>query len=385
MILWRVAVGWLCMVLLNLPATACAQQVDVVTQEQELKTVRKRIQSLQNDIGDMREQTRVLHQELRQNELETAQTLQRLEEIHAQIQTHQQGLESLKQQREQLRTELSGSRQKLGVQIRVAFLLGRNSYLKLLMNQQNPSSVDRLLAWHGYHTRERSRRIADMRTKLSSLDEIGTHINDKSELLLKLQDEERTRLAKYEDTRMARVSIIAALQQELGERGDELRLLKRNEQELVALLDSLSSQSLLQSGDFQDRVPFASLQGELAWPVRGRLLHRFGQPHRQDSSIRWNGVLIDAPPGTAVNAVGNGKVVFADWFRGQGLLLIVEHGDGYMSLYGRNRRLLKKTGDWVLEGENVASTGDSGGQDVPGLYFELRRNGIPLDPASWCR
>jgi septal ring factor EnvC (AmiA/AmiB activator) len=130
--------------------------------------------------------------------------------------------------------------------------------------------------------------------------------------------------------------------------------------------------------------PFASLQGKLKWPAQGRMVHHFGA-YREQGALRWNGVLIAAPPGSPVRAVHHGRVVFADWMRGFGNLIIVDHGGGYMSLYGHNESLLKGPGDWVRGGETLATSGNSGGQSQAGLYFEIRHKGTPVNPARWCR
>ena len=135
---------------------------------------------------------------------------------------------------------------------------------------------------------------------------------------------------------------------------------------------------------YEDMPPFGSLKGQLKWPVAGRLLERFGS-QKKGGNLKWQGVLIDAESGTRVNAVGAGKVVFADWFRNLGLLIIIDHGDGYMSLYGHNQNLLKNTGDWVMPGETIATVGDSGGQTDTALYFEIRQGAEPLNPSLWCK
>ena len=165
--------------------------------------------------------------------------------------------------------------------------------------------------------------------------------------------------------------------------GAQLHSLQQQEKQLTSLLNKLG-----QEQDaipfFEDIPPFNSQKGKLKWPVTGKLLNRFGGK-RKGGNLKWQGVKIDAEPGTEVHAISTGKVVFADWFRNMGLLLILDHGEGYMSLYGYNQSLLKKPGDWVVEDEVIAYAGDSGGQTDPSVYFEIRHRGKPLNPVLWCK
>ncbi len=175
---------------------------------------------------------------------------------------------------------------------------------------------------------------------------------------------------------------------QLEEQGLELQALQQQEQETKILLEKLSEKQARENlgitAVFEDIPPFSSLKGKLDWPVEGKLVTRFGS-YKRGEKLKWHGVIIDAKIGVEVQAVSGGQVVFADWFRNLGLLIIIDHGDSYMSLYGYNQSLLKNTGDWVLPGEVIALAGDSGGQLRSGVYFEIRNNGSPVNPAKWCR
>jgi septal ring factor EnvC (AmiA/AmiB activator) len=176
---------------------------------------------------------------------------------------------------------------------------------------------------------------------------------------------------------------VARLREYIASQDRELQLLRKNERDLATLLDRLGDEATLVES-FEKLPPFTALKGSLEWPVRGAIAERYGAP-RKGGRLRAQGVTISAPAGSDVRAISAGMVIFADWFRNLGLLIIVDHGDGYMSLYGHNEALAKKAGDMVGSGEVIARVGDTGGQDETSLYFEIRENGAPVDPGLWCR
>ena len=176
---------------------------------------------------------------------------------------------------------------------------------------------------------------------------------------------------------------MAKLQSYISDQGRQLQVLQRNEQEIETLVNQLRHQENIVKS-FEEVPPFTNLKGKLKWPVIGKIGAHYGRS-RKGGKLKWQGVLIRAVSGADVHAVSTGKVIFADWFRNLGLLIIIDHGNGYMSLYGHNERLLKKVGDWVLADESIAKVGDTGGQEQPNLYFEIRSSGMPVDPALWCK
>ncbi|MDE2089868.1 MAG: peptidoglycan DD-metalloendopeptidase family protein, partial [Gammaproteobacteria bacterium] len=229
-------------------------------------------------------------------------------------------------------------------------------------------------------------RTARIQTVTAHLDELDTveaaitrHTSALGRLRASEQDEQRT----LEASRRARRQVLAALDAEIHNKGQELERLQRNARALQKLIDSLRrAPANVPAGGA--RTPFAALKGRLPWPANGRVLARYGQP-REVGVLKWQGVLIAAPLGGPVRAVWYGRVVFADWLRGLGLLVIVDHGHGYMSLYAHNQNLYVKTGDRVQPGRVIAAVGDSGGARRPALYFEIRDRGRPVNPFRWCR
>jgi septal ring factor EnvC (AmiA/AmiB activator) len=212
---------------------------------------------------------------------------------------------------------------------------------------------------------------------------VQNDIQLKSQTLTALQEEQRQQAAQLEVQRQNREQVLVQLNTQLDNQGGELKHLQTDEKQLQALVRSL--QELLSDipVEASQQKPFKALKGQLRWPARGQLVKRFGSL-RGNSGLKWQGVLIEAPEGGQVRAVSKGRVAFADWMRGFGLLLIIDHGDGYMSLYGQNEALYKEVGEWVDSGEVVATLGASGGQTEAGLYFEIRHNGHPVNPLSWC-
>jgi septal ring factor EnvC (AmiA/AmiB activator) len=198
-----------------------------------------------------------------------------------------------------------------------------------------------------------------------------------------LQSRELAEKERLDQTRGLRQQVIAALGSDIQSKGENLSELKRDEQQLQALVTQLQQELVNLSVEETNSKPFGSLKGKLRWPTTGRLGARFGTP--KSGSLKWDGVMISAPEGEEVKAVYHGRVAFADWLRGFGLLLIIDHGEGYMTLYGHNQSLFKETGEWVDPDEPVALVGNSGGPLNPGVYFGIRQQGRPVNPKNWCR
>lgn len=350
----------------------------------ELEDIRVRIKDVETRIKGARDEAAKLTKELRENEITTAQTLTRVHDIELDISKKRAELEDLKFEQVEHDTLLESEKQKLTHQIRSAYQVGRNDYIKLILNQENPALVGRALAYYDYHNRARTERIEKVKLTLANIAEIQTSIKDQTTKLETLKSEQEKKLNDFHQYRATRHDIITRLQKYIDEQGVELHTLQENERELGKLFQGLKQEKAVTIEMFEDMPPFNTLKGKLDWPIKGKFLKRFGN-NKKGGDLKWQGVLIDAETGTSVNAISTGKIVFADWFRNLGLLIIIDHGDGYMSLYGHNQNLIKNTGDWVLAGEKIASVGDSGGQSDTALYFEIRKGAEPLNPAHWCK
>tara|TARA_R110002072_G_scaffold100107_2_gene220340 strand:+ start:13994 stop:15163 length:1170 start_codon:yes stop_codon:yes gene_type:complete len=350
----------------------------------ELEDIRTRIKDVETRIKSAQDETDKLQQELRDNEVTTAKTLTRLHNIEANISKKNAELEELLFEQSEHDATLKKEKEKLTHQIRSAYQIGRNDYIKLILNQEDPALVGRTLAYYDYHNRARSERINQVKQTLINLEKIQRTIKNESTQLEELKSRHEAKLSDFHQFRATRRDISSRLQKYIAEQGVELQTLQENERELGVLFQGLKKEKAVTIEMFEDMPPFNTLKGKLAWPVKGKLLKRYGA-HKKGGDLKWQGVLIDAETGTNVTAISTGKIVFADWFRNLGLLIIIDHGDGFMSLYGHNQNLLKNTGDWVLAGETIATVGDSGGQIDTALYFEIRKGAEPLNPSHWCK
>jgi septal ring factor EnvC (AmiA/AmiB activator) len=322
-----------------------------------------------------------LNNALRETEQAVAAIGAELQTLEGRIEENRRQLERLEQEKAGHASRLHDEREYLKRQIRAAYRMGRDDYVKLLLNLEDPDRMGRMLAYFDYYNRSRSERIAAIGEAMAGLRQVETEIRAGAAKLEELRERESRQLALLTQAKEARNGALAKLEDHIDAEGKRLQILRQDAAELEALLERLRQPDLAAVGDLQ---PFDSLKGNLKWPVKGRIAEGFGSL-KKGGKLRHQGVTIAAESGTEVRAVSPGKVVFADWFRNLGLLLIIDHGDGYMSLYGHNGRLLKKVGDWIAADEVIGSVGDTGGQTQSGLYFEIRLTGDPVDPAIWCR
>ena len=285
----------------------------------------------------------------------------------------------------------------LSRQLRLQYLSGESEPLRLMLSLQDPGEPARQLQYLTYVSRARAEQIAALRTDLAELAELARQTQAREAEIERLQQDQARARAELEQERSKRQAVLAEVSREVARQRRELGTLTRNEERLSRLVKRLSQE--LAHAPRRPRAPaqrlrneavpepgvtgsFRELKGSLRLPVRGELANQFGSP-RQGSGVAWKGVLIRARPGEEVRAVAGGRVVFADWLRGFGNLLILDHGDGYLSLYAYNESLLRQVGDRVGSGEPIGTVGSSGGSEETGLYFEIRFQGRPIDPLSW--
>jgi septal ring factor EnvC (AmiA/AmiB activator) len=292
-------------------------------------------------------------------------------------------LAELLEERSKISSQLQEQSSTLAREAVAVYAMGRQQRIKLLLNQERPAAVGRVLTYFSYFSRARQSRIEDMRATLERQRTLQADIDLKTRSLADLRLEQRQQAELLEAQRSRREQVVAGLDRRLKNQGGELARLQRDEKQLQALVRSLQELLADIPADAGRQQPFRKLKGRLRWPVHGRLARRFGSARGQ-SGLKWQGVLIAAPEGGPVHAVHQGRVAFADWMRGFGLLLIIDHGGGYMTLYGHNQALYKEVGEWVDSGEVVATAGASGGRNDTGLYFEIRHNGQPVNPVRWC-
>lgn len=355
---------------------------------QELQRLREQIRSLHAALDADQAQRKDLRAELHTAEQGIAKMSRIIAELEQQAGAHAAELQRLVQREETLRTELSQERTALVAQVRSAFIAGRQEQIKLLLNQQDPIAAGRTLVYYEYLNRARTERIATVTGRLHELEQVRADILQRQEELDGLRAQHLQQRQALEEFRQVRTALLERVNSEIRDRQVELKRLLEDETRLRQVLRELDrprpATPPSAPAPADPKGPFAGLKGTLSWPVSGALLATYGAT-RSVGDLRWRGVLIGAPEGQAVRAIARGQVVFADWLRGFGQLLIIDHGGGYMSLYGHNKSLQKRVSEWVEPGEVIAVVGSNDGQAEPGLYFEIRHNGEPVDPGLWCR
>jgi len=352
-------------------------------QDAKLQVLRERIGALQQRIDRTRGEHHQLTGQLRDTEQQVGRLTRRLRVLAGRLARQQDKLRDLRDKERADSLALVSERDALASQVRAAYAAGRQERVKLLLNQEDPATLSRVLTYYDYLHRYRAGRMARLQTQLAALARTREQIDEETSRLADLQDKKQQEKLALEQSQSQRRQVVRALATELLSQGQEMAQLQRDEQELQDLLRGLREALSDIPPETDDAQQFAQRRGELAWPASGRLAASFGQP--KIGNLRWDGVMISAPEGREVRAVHAGRVAYADWLRGFGLLVIIDHGDGYMTLYGHNQSLFKETGDWVSSNEPIAAVGNSGGRDQTGVYFGIRYQGKPVDPIRWCR
>jgi septal ring factor EnvC (AmiA/AmiB activator) len=355
--------------------------------EAKLEDVRRRIQALDKRLNQTRMKRDGVATELRETERAIGRVTAEIAGLDRQRNAQRGRLEKLERRRGEILENMNSLRKGLARYVRAAYATGRQDQFKLLLNQENPATLSRALTYYAYFNRERAGRIRALATDLRELADIKDSIARDSTELARLRDRKSAARERLAGERRRRRAVVATLAEELVDQNARLTRLRQDEQKLEELVRELARElakelAVVPPADV-GQVPFRELKGKLPWPTVGSIRYRFGTP-RAGGDLSWKGVLVSARPGTPVHAVSHGRVAFADWLRGFGLLMIIEHGDGYMSLYGHSESLFKDVGDWVEAGERIGLVGDSGGRESSGLYFEIRHRGKPVNPMRWC-
>lgn len=378
----KMACAFLSVALLPAVAPGAAGQ-DIRGKEGELQQIRRQIKALQTELGSQQKQQQGLLEELRQVEQRIGQLARRLRVLAGSLQRQRERLDELRRVRTVQQQELDSEREALARQMRAAYAMGRQNRLKILLNQQDPAVVSRVLVYYDYFNRARAQRIDAITRTLEAIQQTELKITAEEQRLQELHARELAEKRELEASGARRRQVVAALNARIRNKGQELSGLKKNEQQLQSLVNKLRDALVALPLDSAKAKPFRQQRGRMDWPTQGRLMVRFGAT--KGSNLKWDGVIISAPEGKEVKAIHHGRVAFADWLRGFGLMIIIDHGDGYMSLYGHNQSLFKETGEWVEPGEAIALVGNSGGRLKSGVYFGLRHNGKPINPRKWCK
>ncbi len=348
--------------------------------ERELEQVRERISDLKKSMDRAAEDRDRLTGELQEIEIKISEQRLRIGEMEREQRYTENKKAALDADLEQREAHLDAESGELANQVRAAYMSGSQEKIKLLLNQRDPATLGRLMAYYRYLNDYRAENITAVVGQIRRLDELRSEIAAESARLSALAKKRYAELTELNASQEQRQTLLVGLRDRIKIEGKEVDRLAAQENDLTRLIAELTS--ILSDYPISSEQPFSRHKGKLTWPIAGTLLHDFGQP-RVGGRIKWNGVVLAAPPGREVRSVYHGRIAFADWLAGMGLLVIVDHGEGYMTLYGYNETILKNTGDWVAPGDVIATVGDSGGQSQTSLYFELRRGTKPINPRVW--
>ena len=352
--------------------------------EAQLERLRDRIDKLQRELNETRGRRDSAREELHAQERRINTLMRSLRDIDVRLQQQLREQKTLQLRAERERSSLSGQRQALETQIRAAYTMGQQPYLKLLLNQEHPAAAARVMTYYRYLNDARLQRIAELRATLGRVEQLETQIAAAARALTGIREAREREREALETTRQRRAELLANLNAQVEDQSQEIVRLRADEQRLERLVKELKAALAAPELAFPGpNERFATLKGRLPLPVAGRIAARFGET-KGVGDLRWRGVFVGGKEGQNVQAVSRGRVAYADWLKGFGLLLILDHGDGYMTLYGHNQSLHRKVGDWVEAGQPIAAVGNSGDAPSTGVYFEIRHNGTPHDPLQWC-
>ncbi|HEK1689941.1 TPA: murein hydrolase activator EnvC [Pseudomonas putida] len=402
--------------------------------QQQLDATRQDIAELKKTLGKLQAEKSGVQKDLKATETDIGNLEKQVEALQQELKKTEGELERLDIEKKKLQSSRIEQQRLIAIQARSAYQNnGREEYLKLLLNQQNPEKFARTLSYYDYLSKARMEQLRAFNETLRQLANVEQDISRQQEQLLAQRADLDSRRQALEAERGKRQQVLAKLNSDMKDRDQKLQAREQDQADLAKVLKTIEETLARQAREAEearkkallaeqeaekrrqqealaaqrDSEPpkkarttlgplvssesstyggaFSAARGKLPWPVNGRLLARFGEARGSDARAKWDGVMISANPGTQVRAVHGGRVVFADWLRGAGLLVILDHGNGYLSLYGHNQSLLKSAGDIVKAGEAISTVGDSGGQDAAGLYFAIRQQGRPADPSQWCR
>lgn len=350
------------------------------SKEAELRQVRTRIESIRKQIHADAERRDALTGQLKEADLQIQSARERLAAVRSRRIDSEQKLAGLKTEQSRTQRAVEDERGALASELQVAYMNGRQEQLKLLLNQRDPAAVGRMMAYYGYFGRARAERITSITEHLAHLELLSERIAAETARLREIETENARDVRSLAGARERRAQTLAEVQAKLRTRNDQLSRLQADAQALEKLVEQLR-RAIEEFPELAEQ-PFQRVKGKLPWPVKGRVLAKYGQL-RAGGPLKWQGLVIGAERGAQVRAPFHGRVVYADWLPGLGLLIVLDHGGGYMSLYGHNEQVYRRVGDRVAPGDALAALGEAAGLGRPGLYLEIRKGKQTLDPQEW--
>lgn len=363
------------------PALVVGQE-NALTQikEQELQDVRKQISDLKKSMDRRASERDRISGQLQESEGEIAEKRNTLRDLERQQAFSEKKKRELDDELTAKAADLGNETDQLAAQVQAAYTSGEQERIKLMLNQHDPATLGRLLTYYRYMSEFRGDNINAVNNAIDELTNLRKEAAEEENRIAGLARAHVAELARLTEAQNERETLLTSLRTKIANDGSEIERLAAQEEDLTRLIAELAS--ILSDYPITSEEQFSKFKGRLTWPIRGTLIRDFGQP-RADGRLKWNGVVLAAPRGQEVRSIYHGRVIFADWLSGMGLLVIVDHGESYMSLYGYNEATLKTAGDWVAPGDVIATVGDSGGQANSGLYFEIRRGSTPQNPRTW--
>ena len=352
--------------------------------EIKLKNIQNRMNDVNKNISNAKIKAKKFEKDIRKNEKLAVELFMQLENTRSEILKGNNTILKLKEEEEENKNIIKKEKMRLRTQIRNIYQIGKYNHIKLLLNQDDLTQINRVIAYHDYDNYARSNRIKNLNDNLTRIKILEKEINDENNNLEILNNKYQYELNNFNEIRKKRLNSIVEIKNYIKNQNIELLLLKENERDLARLLNKIKLNNKNITNYNENNISFIQKKGKLVWPVKGKLLKKYGV-QKKITGLKWQGVLIGANHGSKVHAISDGKVVFADWFKNYGLLVIIDHNNDYLSLYGHNQQLLKVAGDSVKAREIIASVGDSGGQNNPALYFEIRKGKKTLNPSQWCK
>ena len=345
-------------------------------EDKKLESIRGEIRELSQSLEQDQSYYNNLQSELAKQEKLLGKIGRELHRLDAEIVAQDEHLLRLKENKQRQLESLATTRYQLKLLVRSAYALGRQERIKLFLNQQDPQVLNRVMNYYNYFNQQRIEQIEAANRLIQDISDTEQKIHQTRLTLESNRQLKKKQVMEFESARQNRSRLVAELENSIKGKKQALSGLQQDEAALTKLLKNIQQQKL------EQKRKFSSLKGNMAWPAKGYLSNLFGS--QKAEGVKWDGVFIKAGEGTEIKSIHQGKVAYADWLRGYGLLIIVDHGEGYMSLYGHNQSLFKETGDPVEAGEAIALVGNSGGQNKSGLYFSIRQKGKPTNPKKWC-
>ncbi|MCD6046115.1 MAG: peptidase [Gammaproteobacteria bacterium] len=350
-------------------------------QNNKLSHIKNEIESLKQSIAQDKDSYKTAQNDLQATEIKMNHFLISISQLEKKMSQLQNSIARLNQQISILQNNLLQEEADLGKEMRNAYEFGQDSAVKLILNTEAPNDLQRMMQYFRLLNEDKVTSMKKVKDNLDQLLELQQHLEQRKAQLQNIRLQEQDLVRDLKQQQLQRQKLITAINDTLTAKTDRLNALQQNRRTLEGLVQQLKTQPAITT---LPPFSFPTLRGRLPWPLSGTIVEHFGSSV-EESNLQWSGVLIDTPQNTPVRAIYPGRVIFADWLKGFGLLVIIDHGQDYMSLYGRNDALMVKTGDNISFGQIIARAGSTGGYDKSSLYFEIRHQGDPVDPEQWCK